>query len=60
VLIVAGAVGEAAPQAEAGQAILRVLLEELSPAQAARLAARISGVPRSALYDLAVALRERQ
>jgi len=33
------------------------LLEELKPAQAARLAGRLSGVPRGELYELAVRWR---
>ena len=57
VLIVSGAGNAAAPQAEAAEATLRVLLGELPPAQAARLAARLSGVPRAVLYDLAVTIR---
>jgi 16S rRNA (cytidine1402-2'-O)-methyltransferase len=56
VLIVAGA-GEQPPQDALADKVLRVLIEDLSPAQAARLAARIAGVPRAALYDLAVQLR---
>ena len=56
VLIVGGA-QEQAPQSSLGEAALRILLEELKPAQAARLAARISGVARAELYDLAVRLR---
>lgn len=60
VLIVSGASGEATPHADAGKVILSVLLEELSPAQAARLAARLSGVGRDALYDMAVAMRAGQ
>jgi len=53
VLMVEGA-AEQAPQLVAAQTTLRVLLEELAPAQAARLAAKLSGVPRSELYELAV------
>jgi hypothetical protein len=51
------------PQATREQCIARVeqvlgvLLEDLAPAQAARLAARIAGVPRSALYQRALELR---
>jgi 16S rRNA (cytidine1402-2'-O)-methyltransferase len=60
VLIVSGAVNAGAPQAEAAEATLRVLLGELPPAQAARLASRLSGVPRAALYDMAVTLRGEQ
>lgn len=57
VLIVAPAVQTQAGSDELGVAALRVLIEELSPAQAARLAARISGSARAPLYDLAVKLR---
>jgi 16S rRNA (cytidine1402-2'-O)-methyltransferase len=60
VLIVSGAVNAGAPQAEAAEATLRVLMGELPPAQAARLASRLSGVPRAALYDMAVTLRGEQ
>jgi 16S rRNA (cytidine1402-2'-O)-methyltransferase len=56
VLIVSGAV-HAVPQDALAKDALRVLLEELAPAQAARLAARIAGVPRGPLYQLAVELR---
>ncbi len=56
VLIVAGA-SEQPPQDALADKVLRVLIEDLSPAQAARLAARIAGVPRAPLYDLAVQLR---
>jgi 16S rRNA (cytidine1402-2'-O)-methyltransferase len=56
VLIVAGA-APAAPQDALARDVLRVLLEELAPAQAARLAARIAGVPRGTLYEQALALK---
>jgi 16S rRNA (cytidine1402-2'-O)-methyltransferase len=57
VIIVAGAAQTAAPQSALGETALRVLLEELAPAQAARLAARLSGVSRASLYELAIKLR---
>jgi 16S rRNA (cytidine1402-2'-O)-methyltransferase len=57
VLIVAGAAAQA-PQRLAGENALRVLLEELPPAQAARLASRLSGVSRGDLYELAVRLKD--
>lgn len=38
------------------EAILRVLLEALSPSEAARLTARITGLPKAALYRLALGL----
>lgn len=56
VLIVAGA-PEQAPQRAAGEAALRTLLEELPPAQSARLAARLSGMSKGELYDLAVRIK---
>ncbi len=56
VLIVSGA-AERAPQDVLAEQVLGVLLEDLAPAQAARLAARIAGVPRSALYQRALELR---
>lgn len=56
VLVVAGS-AERAPQDELAEKALGVLLEDLPPAQAARLAARIAGVPRGPLYERAVKLR---
>lgn len=53
VLVVAGNTVEAATPAEV-ERVLRVLLEELSPAQAAKLAARLTGAKRAELYDLAM------
>lgn len=40
------------------QSTLRLLLEELAPAAAARLAAKLCGVPRQEMYELAVKLKE--
>ena len=57
VLIVGGVAATREPQRAFGEEVLRVLLEELKPAQAARLAGRLSGVPRSELYALAVRAR---
>ena len=56
VLIVAGAAA-ASPQPGLARDALRVLLEELAPAQAARLAARIAGVPRAMLYEQALEMK---
>jgi len=56
VLIVAAAEAVTPTQAF-GEEVLRVLLDELKPAQAARIAARLSGVPRDELYELAVRTR---
>jgi 16S rRNA (cytidine1402-2'-O)-methyltransferase len=51
--------GDSAPRADAdaGVRILDLLLDELPPARAARLAAAISGAPRDALYARAVRAR---
>ena len=57
VLIVSGAPNVGTPQADAAEATLRILLEEMPPAQAARLASRLTGMPRAVLYELAVASR---
>ena len=53
---VIGPAPEAAPPARTGLAgaeIARLLADELPPAQAARLAARITGEPRAELYAAA-------
>lgn len=55
VLVVAGAAVESTTPADV-ERVLRVLLEELSPAQAAKLAARLTGAKRAELYDLAMEL----
>lgn len=57
VLIVSGAAAAPEPQIEAAETVLRVLLEDLAPAQAARIAARLTGVPRATLYDLSLKIR---
>ncbi|MDB5978858.1 MAG: rRNA ((1402)-2-O)-methyltransferase, partial [Nevskia sp.] len=53
-VLLIGSAGQAADLAE-GERVLRLLLRELPPSGAARLAAEITGAPRKALY--AVALR---
>ena len=57
VLIVSGAQSDAAPDTERAQNALQVLLQELPAGQSARLASRIFGVPRDALYDSAVKIK---
>ena len=54
VCILAGC-GEQSPPLSGGE-VLRVLLEELPPSRAARLAARLTGADRAELYRQAVAL----
>lgn len=57
VIVVAGT--SAPPQAAAAlnaEQLLRALLDELSPAQAAKVAARVTGVKRAELYEIAVRL----
>jgi len=56
-VLLVGPGGESAPQHEAARHTLHTLLDELAPAQAARLAAKLTGVPRSELYDMAVKLK---
>jgi 16S rRNA (cytidine1402-2'-O)-methyltransferase len=60
VLVVEGARAPKGGDAALGERALRELLTELAPSQAARLAARISGVPRAALYELALAARQNE
>ena len=57
VIVVQGNEAESARDtADAGR-LLRILLQELPAAQAAKLAAQITGMPRRELYDQALALR---
>jgi 16S rRNA (cytidine1402-2'-O)-methyltransferase len=51
VLVVAGAAEEADDKLVQGKRVYALLREELPPAQAAKLAAAISGAPRKALYE---------
>ena len=51
------AVDEAAAETRDADALMRVLLEELPPNQAARLAAKATGIERQALYRRALELK---
>jgi 16S rRNA (cytidine1402-2'-O)-methyltransferase len=57
VIVVQGNAAEDARDAVDAVRVLRILLEELPAAQAAKLAAQITGVPRRELYGRALALR---
>jgi len=56
VIVVEGASMQQATLDLDAQKILRLLAEELSPAQAAKLTAKITGAKRSELYELATSL----
>jgi 16S rRNA (cytidine1402-2'-O)-methyltransferase len=56
VLVIAGAEPKAEIVPADAERVLAILLRELTPAQAAKLAARITGVPRGELYALATTL----
>jgi 16S rRNA (cytidine1402-2'-O)-methyltransferase len=59
VIVVAGCESQGTTPQEV-ERILRVLLEALAPAQAAKLAARLTGAKRSELYDLALRWEQKQ
>ncbi len=54
-VLVLGPGDAAAPGLDEGERVLGVLLESLPASEAAKLAARITGAPRNALYKLALA-----
>ena len=58
VLLVRGNPKEANATALGAEQLLRALLEELTPSQAAKIAAKLTGEKRSELYEKAVAMRE--
>jgi 16S rRNA (cytidine1402-2'-O)-methyltransferase len=58
VVLVSGAPPARDDRAREGQRVLGRLLEELPVKTAVRLAAEITGAPRNALYDAALALRD--
>jgi len=53
-VLVLGAGAVAAPALDEGARVLDILLESLPASEAAKLAARITGAPRNALYKLAL------
>jgi len=53
-VLVLGAGAAAAPSLDEGERVLDILLESLPASEAAKLAARITGAPRNALYKLAL------
>lgn len=57
VIVVAGLDVAPDPIAFDSEKLLRALLEELSPAQAAKIAARLTSAKRAQLYDMALALK---
>lgn len=57
VVVVAGAAHATRASSFEARALLKVLLQELPPAKAAKLAAKITGESREALYELAESLK---
>ena len=57
VIVVAGAAHATRASSFEARALLKVLLQELPPAKAAKLAAKITGESREALYQLAESLK---
>jgi len=60
VILVAGGEGERRPASLESSQVLKTLLEELPAAQAAKLAARLTGAARAELYELAVRLAKQR
>ncbi len=60
VIVVSGADGSVTAGAQDISALLDELLSELSPAKAARIASRVSGLPRQEIYALATRLAEEK
>lgn len=59
VIVVAGAAPSSTSSVDA-EALLRVLVDELSPAQAAKIAAKLTDAKRADLYERAVALAAKR
>ena len=57
VVVVAGAAQATSASSFEARALLKVLLQELPPAKAAKLAAKITGESREALYELTESLK---
>ncbi len=60
VIVVSGADGSVTAGAQDISVLLDELLSELSPAKAARIASRVSGLPRQEIYALATRLAEEK
>lgn len=60
VIVDAAPAMDAAALDDAGQRWLDALLEELTPARASAVVSRITGVPREAVYELALRLRRKR
>ena len=56
VIVISGADGAVTTRAQDVSALLNELLTELPPAKAARIASRVSGLPRQEVYALATRL----
>lgn len=58
VMVVSGASRQTAATMLGAEPLLKALLEELTPSQAAKIAARLTGEKRGDLYDKALAIRK--